>query len=154
MAFALTKFKAYGIRHSGAVRPHAKQVCEFHITAANTDTALDLDNPSGTFWTAALANATYGSLATQALNVFLTQMPAVTHRYLGVLGDPLGAYVQVLTLTAGAQYTTTLGGTTAHYPAYAFNSGSAPTALNVFIEFSLIDDTEPVVSDLGAQVTN
>lgn len=71
MAFALTQFKAYGIRTSGETRQHTWQVADMGITALNTDVTLDISSDTtgslGTFWTAAIANATYGQLATNAL---------------------------------------------------------------------------------------
>lgn len=73
MTFALTQFKAYGVRADGATRQHNWQVAELGITAENTDTALDISSDTagslGTFWTAATANATYGTLASNALTV-------------------------------------------------------------------------------------
>jgi hypothetical protein len=70
MTFSLQQFKAYGIR-SDKTRQHAWQVAELGIVAANTDTALDISSDTngslGTFWTAAIANGTYGTLASNAL---------------------------------------------------------------------------------------
>ncbi len=155
MAFALTRFKSYARRHDGENRSHAEQVCELHITAANTDTAYDLDNGAGTFWTAALADATYGSLATTAKAVFLTAIPAVKHRCMSVNGEPLvGEYLRVLSGASGKQYIVAIGTTTAHMPNLTFVSGSAPTAITLFITWSLVDGIEAVVSDLGAAITN
>lgn len=71
MTFSLQQFKAYGVRASGDTRQHTWQVAEFGIVAANTDTALDISSDTsgslGTFWTAATGDATYGTLATNAL---------------------------------------------------------------------------------------
>lgn len=52
MAFALTKAVAYGIEAEEAVNKRYKQVLQLTITAANTDTALDLGDYAGTFWDA------------------------------------------------------------------------------------------------------
>ena len=65
--FALTKFNAYGFIIDSQIKKRAMQRATLHITAANTDTALDLGSDSGTFWTAAEADATYGDMATNAL---------------------------------------------------------------------------------------
>ncbi len=155
MAFALTRFKAYGRRHEGENRSHAEQVCELHITAANTDTAYDLDNSAGTFWTAALANATYGTLATSALRAFLTDIVAVKHRCIGVTGEALiSDFIRVASGASGLQYIVAVGTTTAHMPNLTFVSGSAPTAITLFITWSLVDGAEAVTSDLGQPVTN
>ena len=155
MAFALTHFKAYGKLHEGATRSHAEQICELHITAANTDTAYDLDNAAGTFWTAALADATYGALAGAAKTAFLTQIVAVKYRYLGVVSEHTESdYIRVLSGASGNQFICTVGGTVAHMPAYTFVSGSAPTAIVLVIKWMLVDGAEAITSDLGAAVTN
>lgn len=71
MTLALTKFKAYGVRTSGAVRQQTMQVAEMYVTGAATDTAWDIASDTsgalGTFWTAVTADSTYGTLATNAL---------------------------------------------------------------------------------------
>ncbi len=155
MAFALTRFKSYGRRHDGENRSHAEQVCELHITAANTDIAYDLDVTAGTFWTAAEANATYGALATKAKSVFLTDIVAVKHRCIAVDGEPLvGDFLRVLSGAAGLQYVVAVGATVAHMPSLTFVSASAPTAITLVITWTLVDGAEAVVSDLGAAVTN
>jgi hypothetical protein len=71
MTLSLQKFKAYGLRCSGAQRQHTQQVVEMYIAGAATDTTWDISADTsgslGTFWTAALADATYGQLGTSAL---------------------------------------------------------------------------------------
>lgn len=52
MAFALTKMQAYGFYRDEPLSFKAWQALRLQITALNTDTALDLGNYSGTFWTA------------------------------------------------------------------------------------------------------
>lgn len=53
MAFALTKFQAYGIEAEEAVNKRYKQVAILTITGLNTDVDLDLgDLAPGTFWNA------------------------------------------------------------------------------------------------------
>lgn len=76
MTFALTAFKAYGIRTSGANRQHTHQVAELKITSANTDVDLDIGDTTGTFWTAAQADSTYGTMAARALTV-MTNIQAI-----------------------------------------------------------------------------
>lgn len=73
MTLSLQKFKAYGIRCSGATRQHTQQVVEMFITGAASDTTWDISadvtGSLGTFWTAALADPLYGSLASNALGI-------------------------------------------------------------------------------------
>lgn len=66
MALALTKFSAYGFLVDGPHSKRAKQRAVLTITGLATDVSWDISNLTGTFWTAAKANATYGSLATEA----------------------------------------------------------------------------------------
>lgn len=155
MAFALTKFKADGIRHTGANRSHGEQVAIFNITAANTDTDLDISDDGGTFWTAALANATYGTIAAEAYamlfgNSTYGSLTGAVANIVSVEGDPLVSYQKVLTLTAGNEYTVAVN---SDLPDLAFNSGSAPTALVLQVRWILKDTKEPVFADLGAQLT-
>lgn len=101
MTFSLRQFKAYGIRTSGATRQHTWQVAELGIVAANTDTALDISSDTagslGTFWTAAVADATYGTLATNALGVIRNIIGSVNSLQ-ETVSEPLMTKVK---LTAG-----------------------------------------------------
>ncbi len=67
MTFALTSFFADGIRFAGPGPYRATETYGFTITAAASDVTLDLGNTTGTFWTAAQADATYGEMAAQVL---------------------------------------------------------------------------------------
>src|SRR5271165_4646613 len=71
MAFSLQKFQAYGIEPQEPVFKRYVQRAVLSIVALNTDTALDIASITagslGTFWTAAIADATYGlTVATPA----------------------------------------------------------------------------------------
>jgi len=66
--FSLTKYNAYGFIIDSDIRKRAIQRMTLHITAANTDTDLDIGDDSGTFWTAAEADTTYGDLGSKALD--------------------------------------------------------------------------------------
>jgi hypothetical protein len=52
MAFALTKVRAYGIEAEQPLNKRYQQMLVLSYTALNTDTALDIGNYAGTFWTA------------------------------------------------------------------------------------------------------
>lgn len=150
MSFALTRFKAYGIRASGATRQHVQQVAVLGITAANTDTAMDIQTLAGTFWTAAIANATYGSLATAARTKIFTDITGVMAHFVSAHAPALFTRLQVTTATTGTEYNTAL---TAGIPGFAFVSGSAPTAFTLTITWLLKDGYEAIVADYGAQLT-
>jgi hypothetical protein len=83
MTFALTKFKAWGVEIDEPVTKKFMQFAHLSITAAATDVALDIGTDAGAFWTAALANGTYGtSVATPALAA-LQAIQAKARAYLG-----------------------------------------------------------------------
>jgi hypothetical protein len=71
MTFQLQAYKAKAILYAGANRNFTEQQMDFLIVSANTDVNLDIANDTsgslGTFWTAVTADATYGTLATNAL---------------------------------------------------------------------------------------
>lgn len=149
--FALTKFKAYGVQTEGSTRRHAAQVVEMVITGTTADVALDFDNASGTFWTAALADATYGTLATQAL-ADITAISSRVSAVLTVSAQNLLGRVQVATLSAAGQYTIVPNATT-FVPAIALNATDGDLLYNpIRIVWSMLDTLSPVVDDLGAKV--
>lgn len=147
--FALTAFKAYGIRCEGATRLHALQRATFVVTATAADVAYDISSDTtgslGTFWTAVIADATYGSIGTQALAVIQSIQNQVKSLQSVRLGGALN-YVQG-TATAASTYTVAV---TTHLPSIAFNAANGPTSMTLTLEWILKDGLEPVVSDLGA----
>ena len=64
MAFALTSFEAFPLQIDEPIQKRAVQVVRFTITALAADVDLDFGDVAGTFWTAAIANGTYGTSAT------------------------------------------------------------------------------------------
>lgn len=66
MAFALTSFRAFPVNVDEPITTRALQVVTLKITALAADVDLDIGDTAGTFWTAALADATYGTKATEA----------------------------------------------------------------------------------------
>ncbi len=148
MAFAITKFKAYGIRAEGAVRPHTQQVASFTLTAAATDIAYDLGTTAGTFWTSAEANATYGSLATAVKSLLLTRLPGLLPdgALVACESEVLQTFIQVASGASGTQYTLAIS---ASMPTITFVSASAPTAWVLNLRWNLIDGAEALVGDYG-----
>lgn len=147
MAFQLQAFKAYGLRLEGSTRQQARQVAVLQIAQANTDTALDISSAAGTFWTAALADATYGALAAAAL-AKLQAIQAADAAVGGLLSvDPPVNYVQVSSGAAGKQYTMTV---TNSLPSIVWVSGQAPTSYVLTLEWTLADNQEALAADLGA----
>lgn len=148
MAFQLQAFKAYGIRCQGATRQQARQVAQLHIVQANTDTAVDVASDTagalGTFWTAATGDAVYGALAAAAL-AKVQAIAAIVKAPLPVKAP--ADYVQVSSAPAGKQYVVAV---TAGLPSVTLVSGSAPTDWVLTLEWTLQDNYEAIVADLGA----
>ncbi len=71
MTFALTKVTAYGTEASEPLQKRFIQTLILEGTAAATDTAYDIGNYSGTFWTAvgSTSPGTYGLKAVKDINV-------------------------------------------------------------------------------------
>jgi len=71
MAFACTKFKAYVVTAQSPTRARKLQRVAMTVTGLNSDTALDIGTLGGTFWTAAKADGTYGSIANAAYDTLV-----------------------------------------------------------------------------------
>lgn len=149
MAFALTKFKADGVRAEGATRQHAFQTAQFMITALAADVVMDISAVTtgalGTFWTAVIADATYGAIGTQAL----TAIKAIQNQVLSLTSVDLGGALDYVKGTAVAASTYTIA-TTLHLPTVTFNAANGKLAYLVVLKWVLKDGLEAVVSDLGA----
>lgn len=146
MAFSLRKFKADGIRVSGPNRKRAVQLVELHITALATDVDLDIgDNTPGTFWTAALADATYGALATTA-RAKMVEIAAISNGLVAIKSPQLLDRIQIAAVAAAGQYSVavdTLG------PDIAVNAADGETSWVIQLEYALKDGYEAINADLG-----
>lgn len=149
MAFALTKFKAFGERAEGAVRPHVQQVMNFTLTAAATDIVYDLGETAGTFWTSAEASTAYGALASAVKRILLTQLPGLLPDFalMACNGEPLQTFLKVASGASGTQYTLAISA--ASMPTITFVSASAPTGWVLQLRWNLIDGAEALVGDYG-----
>ena len=135
MTFALTKAEFRSVAHQNPSLKRGIQEVLLTITAANTDTALDVGNASGTFWTAAVADATYGSMA----SAILAQIQAIVSA-----GGSLrrwecpqlqaGAYAQVKSSPGANQYSTTLD---TYGVDITLHSGDAPTSYSLYLVYEL-----------------
>jgi hypothetical protein len=142
MTFALTSFFADGTRFVGPGLVRATQTYAFTVTAAATDVDLDLGDPTGTFWTAAQADSTYGEMATQVLS----RIEALEDNYSAVkaLYTPeLASFVQVASLSATGTYTLDIDSTT-QLPDYTFYTSGGTTAYTVFVEYLMEPNILPV----------
>jgi hypothetical protein len=144
MAFALTAWKGYPRPIDQGTIKRWEHVVEFKITGLVGDVDLDIGDLAGNFWTAAIADATYGDYATAAvayLGSLYPKLSSVTYAS-PELG---GAYVKVLAGPAlPGEYAVILNATTG-MPEIAFTAGAAPTALTLRFECALKTSEWPLV---------
>jgi hypothetical protein len=145
MALALTKFQAYALEIGSPARKRGLQVVELTITGAATDAAVDIEDSSGTFWTEALADAAYGTLATTALDE-LTKIVAQAQSLLQVNSEALLDRLRVATATNDGEYDLTITGS---LPVINFDGTTAPTAWTLQLVYALQDNQFPIFKDLG-----
>lgn len=140
MAFALTSFFADGTRFAGPGPYRATQTYVFTITGLTTDVDLDIGDASGTFWTAAIANTTYGEMATQVL-AQIVRLEAQISAVKGIYTPQLAARIQAAA-ASGTAYTLSIN-TSLTLPDYTFAASNGETAYTVFVEFLLIPNALP-----------
>lgn len=138
MAFALTGFRTYSIAASEAVTTQFEQVVELTITRAATDTALDIGNVAGTFWSAADDSAN-GAAALVYWKDILAKAREVL--FVGSQGIET-TFTRVVSGATGAQYQ--LAATTPTGIAFTLVSGQALTPFKVIARFSLKAGELPV----------
>jgi len=145
MAFALTDANFGKIEIPTAIKKRGLQYIELKVTRGASDTDLDIGNSAGTFWTAAIADGTYGTLATNALREF----QKIEDKIDGIVSlEILGAnapLLRVASASAATNYDVSNGGT---YPLVVpevtlFND-AAPATLSVRLVVSLTDETNTV----------
>lgn len=92
MTFQLSAYKAKSVAFTGAGRNWQRQYLDLYITGATTDVSLDIASDTagslGTFWTAVTADATYGTLANNALTC-VQSIVAVCKQLEAVTSEPL-----------------------------------------------------------------
>jgi hypothetical protein len=146
MAFAVTKFQAYGLNVSDTGRKRAVQRAAMTVTAAATDTTWDIGTLTGTFWTSAVAHATYGSIATQAL-AMLTNIGANASVFASLQGTITNNFNKVASVSAATDYTMSISN---GLPVIGFTASDAPTSAIIIMEWSLNDSIPEYVADIGA----
>lgn len=133
MAFALTGFQMFGGRQSDPIAqagPH--QYILLNVTGDAADVDLDIGDLGGTFWTDAVADASYGSLATGAL-AMITDYYAQWAGCGAISSPQLIDRVQVAALTGAGQYTLVLNATT-NLPEIAFDVADGDTSYVILLD--------------------
>ena len=143
MAFAITRYCAYGDTVNDPVRIRARQIAELQITGLATDVTYDLGNPSGTFWTSALANVP-GPTTLSSLQIITGLANNLLVR---VSGDFATAYLRGAATGTGVYTQTTSNG----LPNITFAAGNAPTSMTMILEWVLPDSVVAHKADKSNQ---
>ena len=141
MAFALTAAKMYEVesRNPGT---QGVQVLDLTVTRGTADVALDLSNPTGTFWTAVQADATFGQLGKNAISAI---RPSLTAGFGGLISLEVLATNALMTRSAGAPAAATeyrvQNGLTfpAFSPSITLFAGVVPATVRIIATFIVND---------------
>ena len=147
MAWQLLRGHVNAVESQKAVSPYYTQSLELVINGADADVALDLDNFTGTFWTAVLADGTYGTIAAHVLAA-LKQIAQGAAAYLRTEGNFIlyRSRVEVGSLAANtysANYNSTL-----KIPNFTFNAGNGPKGTNVILTWEMNPGWVPMQGDI------
>jgi hypothetical protein len=151
MAFALTSFLADGVRFMGPGPLAATQTYRFTITGAATDVDLDVGDTTGTFWTDAQADTTYGAMAALVLaqvDRLVDQYSSVKSVYMPQLIDR----IQVASSPTGTQYSADGIDTATLLPSYTFAASGGETSYTLAVEYFLDPTILPANLSYNVQI--
>ena len=141
MSFALTNYRAYGVLNDSATPRKARQYVELHVTGLAADVSLDISNDAGTFWSDALADTDYGTVASSALE-HIKKVADACEKLVSVDAEELVDRVKVAALTAPGQYTLAVN---SKRPDIAFDAGDGETSYVLVLSWLLNDQELPLV---------
>ena len=150
MAFQLTGYRTYTIQPGSATKKRAIQYVEMRINRlASTDTLMDLDAATGTFWTAVQADATYGAYATKAFANYQSLLPKIDMSVgISALGNN-DILVQTKTASTATDFQVNNQAT---YPAFSpritFGSNANPANVAITLKVSLLPNVQSVDIEL------
>jgi hypothetical protein len=147
MSFALTYFEAEHVKLAGPGPRWGIQAVQMTVTGLAADVDLDIGDDAGTFWTAAIADATYGDLATSALaslkkilaqgTVSKVYSPEIDSGFRRAAAAGAGVYAFALQDKR---------------PNWTFNAAEGLTSYTIFIEYYLNQNILPVAESYGTGV--
>jgi hypothetical protein len=149
MAFALTSFFADGERFTGPGPYRGKETYVFTVTATTADVDFDLGDLDGNFWTEALADTTYGEMATQVLDR-ITNLVANYATLKSVEVPQLFPYIQAAT-QSGTAYKLTID-EDSNLPIFLFDTSNGLEAYTVIVEYLLKPNYLPTNLSYNIQV--
>jgi hypothetical protein len=148
MAFALTSFFADGNPYCGPGVEKAVQRVILTATGTTADIDLDIGDDTGTFWTAALANGTYGTMATSALDI-LQKIISQSTTWQAVYSPEIDASGVRAAAASGTAYTLTFQNSR---PNYLFDTAQGLTAYTIVIDYLLKPTIPPTVIAFNKQI--
>ena len=144
MSFAVTKFRAGGIKLNGPSVKRSIQRVVLEITGTTADVALDLGDDSGTFWTDALADSEYGALAAKALAA-LQAIVAQAVTLIDHKNDQNFDRLQAAS-ASGTSYQVAIQN---KRPNYTYAASNGETSYVVELSYELINDQFPITEEYG-----
>lgn len=147
MSFALVAFHARGVEITSPSNKRGIQQVVLDITATANDVDLDIGDDGGTFWTAAIADATYGDLATEALEI-LQSIVAQSAAFMSCSSQQMIDRVQVASLTTTGQYTLAVQDSR---PNIAVDAADGETSWKLILTYEMDNFIQPIYASLGAQ---
>lgn len=139
MAFSLTDVQVYGVEAEEAVNKRYTQRMILTIAAANTDIDLDIGDYSGTFWTA-VGGTEPGVTALLAVK----QIQTIAQTLHAIGGDAIRGKIQVASASNAGEYSVAMNSTNTHLPDILFDSGDAPTAYTIVLDWIVKAGQAPV----------
>ena len=145
MTLAVTSFRAYGDEIMDATNIRARQRVNITVTGANTDVSWDLASYTGTLWTAALADGTYGTVAAQAIAAM--KLIDGFGSFLVHEGGTIPMTLVKGTSAGSGTYAAALSGLWLNY---TFNTAAAPTSATIALEIALKPEQRAINVSYGA----
>lgn len=145
MAFSVRRAHMTAVESLKAVSPYYSQQLQLIVYSAAADVDWDIGDFTGTFWTAALADGTYGAVAAKALAALKDF--AVNAAY---ANNPAGNFdlyrTRVKTATDTADYEITSW--TGKVPNITFAAASGAGNSDVRLSWGMLPGWQPVTGDL------
>ena len=148
MAFQVLRAHLNATESQKAVSPYYTQSIEIVINGAAGDVDMDLDDwTPGTFWTAALADGTYGAVAAKVLTA-LKDISTMAAAYLRTEGN-FTLYRSRVEAGSLAANTYAAGyDSTKKVPNFTFNAANGPQGTNVILTWEMNPGWIPLQGDL------
>lgn len=146
MAFQVRRAHMTAVESCRAVSPYFTQQLQLIVYSAAADVDWDIgDLTPGTFWTAALADPTYGAVAAKALDALRTFATNAAYA-----NEPAGnfALYRTRTKTATDADDYQISSWVNKVPNFTFAAGAGPGNTDVRLIWGMLPGWQPVVGDL------